>query len=183
LPAQRARWRRHLRCERKRLQCGSGLLLADLHLGILPGSRRVSAVEWQLHIHFGLLRGSELQCPSGQHDRNLPARQLSWKWPGVLGDWPLLLRLGLSERELHDLHGLRSCLHLRCSAELASALHRDAEDCSSHLDSLVMGSGRSTQDCRFGLKRAPIVGWANQLIGRFNRAVQAQKRSGLARLA
>jgi len=95
------------------------MLLADLHLGIMPGSRRVSAVERRLHIHFGLLRGSGLQHSRRQHDRNLSARQLSRKWPGLLGDWPLLLRLGLPERELHDLHGRRSCLHLRCSAELA----------------------------------------------------------------
>ena len=82
------------------------MLLADLHLGIMPGSRRVSAVERRLHIHFGLLRGSGLQCPSGEHDRNLPARQLSRNRPGLLGDWSLLLRLGLSEPERHDLHGL-----------------------------------------------------------------------------
>jgi hypothetical protein len=95
------------------------MLLADLYLGIMPGSRRVSAIERRLHSQFGLLLGSGLQHPSGQHHRNLPARQLSRKWPGVLGDWALLLRLGLSERERHNLHGRRSYLHLRCSAELA----------------------------------------------------------------
>lgn len=97
------------------------MLLADLHLGILPGPRRVSAVERQLHHHFGLLLGSGLQHPSGKHNRNLPAGQLSRKWPGVLGVFPLLLWLVLSERELHDLLGLRSTLHLQCSPELSRA--------------------------------------------------------------
>jgi hypothetical protein len=88
------------------------MLLADLQLGILSGSRRVSAVERQLHIRFRLLLGSELQHPSGQHGRNLSAKQLSRNWPNLFGGFPLLLWPRLSEREFHDLHGRRSRLHV-----------------------------------------------------------------------
>jgi len=41
-PMGRARGR-HLRRKRKRLRCGNGMLLPDLQLGIVPGSRRLSA--------------------------------------------------------------------------------------------------------------------------------------------
>ena len=95
------------------------MLLADLQLRNVPGSRPVSAVERQLHCHFGLLRRPGLQHPSGKHERNLPARQLSWYWPGVLGDRCLLLRPALSQPERHDLHGRRSHLHLHGWAALA----------------------------------------------------------------
>ena len=95
------------------------MLLADLQLGNVPGSRPVSAVERQLHSHFGLLRRVGLQHPSGKHERNLPANQLSWYWPGVLGDRFLLLGPALSQPERRDLYGRRSGLHLHGWAALA----------------------------------------------------------------
>ena len=95
------------------------MLLAHLQLRILPSARGVSAAEWRLHIDFGLLLGPKLQCHIGNHDRNVPARELRRNRPDLLNLCSLLLGTFLLELEPHRLYRRRLALQLLRSAELA----------------------------------------------------------------
>ena len=103
------------------------MLLAGLQRWIVPGSRCLSAVERRLHLHRRLLLGAELQRAGRKHDWNLPAKQLSRRWPAVLDEYCLLLWLVLCQLEPDCLHHARSTLPLRDSAELDGPEKRSRE--------------------------------------------------------